>query len=106
MIWSRFFKSVSTINLAILLAMLFSGVASLPANAQAVGATLSGTVTDSSGGVIVGAEIAIKNVGTGISRTVTSDSAGFYSAPNLLPATYSVSTTAAGFSTAQADITL
>src|SRR3984957_19016354 len=106
MIWSRFFKSAFTIILAILLAMLFTGVACPPANAQAVGATLSGTVTDPSGGVIVGAEITIKNAGTGISRTVTSDSAGFYSVPNLLPGTYSVSTTSAGFSTAQADITL
>ena len=103
---SRFFKSVLTFNLAILLAMLFCAFSSPPASAQAVGATLSGTVTDVTGGVVVGAEISIKNVGTGISRTVTSDSAGFYSAPNLLPGNYSVTTSAPGFSNAQGSVTL
>ncbi|HET6142341.1 MAG TPA: carboxypeptidase-like regulatory domain-containing protein, partial [Candidatus Acidoferrales bacterium] len=72
---SRFLKSVLTFNLTLFLAMLVCGFSSPPANAQAVGATLSGTVTDATGGVVVGAEISIKNVGTGISRTVTSDAA-------------------------------
>src|ERR1700722_15207011 len=89
-----------------ILALLFSVFGSTPANAQAVGATLSGTVTDPSGGAIAGASITIKNTGTGIERTLTSDSAGFYSAPNLLPGTYSVTTTSTGFSTAQASVTL
>src|SRR5258706_4599429 len=80
---------------------------SMPAGAQAVGATLSGTVKDASGAVISGAEITIKDIGTGVTRTLTSDSAGFYSAPNLLPATYSVTTTATGFSkNVQTGITL
>src|ERR1700731_2415276 len=80
---------------------------SIPAGAQAVGATLSGTVTDASGAVVAGAQITIKDVGTGVTRTLTSDSAGYYSAPNLLPATYSVTTTATGFSTnVQTGITL
>ena len=60
---------------------LFSGV---PANAQVTGATLSGTVTDTSGAVIPGVMIAIKNRATGVVRNVSSDEAGFYSAPNLL----------------------
>jgi hypothetical protein len=89
-----------------ILALLFSVFGSTPANAQAVGATLSGTVTDPSGGAIAGAAITIKNTGTGIERSLTSDSAGFYSAPNLLPGTYLVTTTSTGFSTSQASITL
>jgi hypothetical protein len=95
-----------TVGIIAILALLFSVLGSTPANAQAVGATLSGTVTDPSGGAIAGAEIAIKNAGTGIVRTLTSDAAGFYSAPNLPPATYLVTTTATGFSTAQSSITL
>src|SRR5712672_324431 len=80
---------------------------SIPAGAQAVGATLSGTVTDASGAVISGAEITIKDLSTGVTRTLTSDSAGYYSAPNLQPASYSVTTTATGFSTnVQTGITL
>src|SRR5712672_4266800 len=69
------------------------------ANAQVSGATLSGTVMDSSGAVIPNAQVAITDVGTGVTRNVTSGSAGFYTAPNLLPATYEVRVTAPGFST-------
>jgi Carboxypeptidase regulatory-like domain/TonB dependent receptor/TonB-dependent Receptor Plug Domain len=77
------------------------------ANAQVSGATLSGTVMDSSGAVIPNAQVAITDVGTGVTRNVTSGSAGFYTAPNLLPATYEVRVTAPGFSTqVQKGITL
>src|ERR1700730_7965825 len=74
---------------------------------QVVGATLSGTVTDQSGAVIPNTQISIKNVATGVTRTVTTDAAGFYTAPNLLPGTYEITATASGFSTeVQTGITL
>jgi len=69
------------------------------AYAQTAGATLSGTVTDQSGGVIPQATITIKNLATGITRSNTTTPAGFYSAPNLLPGTYEVRAEAQGFST-------
>jgi len=69
------------------------------AQAQVAGGTLSGTVTDPSGAVIPSAKIAVKNVSTGVTRDVAMDAAGFYSAPNLLPGTYEITTTAPGFST-------
>jgi len=90
-----------------LMAFVICAFTPVPAGAQAVGATLSGTVTDASGAVISGAQITIKDVGTGVTRTLTSDTAGFYAAPNLLPGTYSITTTAPGFSTnVQSGITL
>src|SRR6202521_4934892 len=67
--------------------------------AQVVGATLSGTVMDQSGAVIPNTQISIKNIATGVTRTVTTDAAGFYTAPNLLPGTYEITATASGFST-------
>jgi len=77
------------------------------AYAQVAGATLSGTVTDQSGGVVPKAAIAIKNVATGGARASTTDPVGFYSAPNLLPGTYDVTAAAPGFSSeAQTGITL
>src|ERR1700692_2626986 len=80
---------------------------SIPLRAQVVGARLTGTVTDSSGGAISGAQIAIKNVATGVVNTVTSDSVGFYSEPNLAPGNYEVTVTANGFSTSvRAGLTL
>src|SRR6202521_2830585 len=69
------------------------------AYAQTSGATLSGTVTDQSGGVVPQAAVSIKNVATGIERANASNAAGFYSVPNLLPGTYEVRASAKGFST-------
>jgi hypothetical protein len=70
------------------------------AHAQVSGATLTGTVSDATGAVIPGVEVLIKNQDTGVVRSVAVDSAGFYSAPNLLPGKYEVTVSAPGFSTA------
>src|SRR6267142_2842960 len=87
--------------------LMFAALVSIQVNAQVTGATLSGTVTDTSGGIIRDAEVSVKNTATGISRAVTVDSAGFYTVPNLLAGIYEVRVTAAGFSTAlQSDLTL
>src|ERR1700682_5682201 len=75
----------------------FCVMVSLPLHAQVSGATLSGTVTDQSGGVVPQAAISIKNVATGITRSNTTTAAGFYSAPNLLPGIYEVKAVAQGF---------
>jgi hypothetical protein len=69
------------------------------AYAQVSGATLSGTITDPSGAAIAGAKVSITNTATGVTRDVTADAAGFYSAPNLLPGPYDVTVGASGFST-------
>ena len=60
---------------------------------------MTGTVSDASGAVIPKAQVSIKNVATGEVRAVTTDAAGFYTAPNLLPGSYEVTVTAPGFST-------
>ena len=79
--------------------LAFSLLMTPPTRAQVVGARLSGTVTDNSGAVIPNVQVLIKNVGTGETRSVTTDAAGFYSAPNLLVGGYEVSLTAPGFKT-------
>src|SRR5215472_5761645 len=67
--------------------------------AQVAGATLSGTITDPSGAAIANAQLTITNRATGVTRKITADSVGFYSAPNLLPGDYEVTVSASGFST-------
>src|ERR1700722_18491173 len=73
-------------------------LASTPVHAQVAGATLSGTVSDASGAAVPNAKVSIKNSATGVVREVTTDSAGFYSVPNLLPGVYDTTVEAAGFS--------
>ena len=83
-----------------LLAFLTLGaLLALPAMGQVGGATVTGTVVDTSGAVIPNTQISIKNVATGAVRTVTSNKDGFYTAPNLLPGNYEVTASCAGFST-------
>jgi hypothetical protein len=79
------------------IALILSMVVSARLSAQVAGATLSGTVSDNSGAVVSNAQIAIKNLSTGASRDRTTDAAGFYTAPNLLPGRYEVTTSATGF---------
>src|ERR1700741_2334919 len=72
---------------------------SVPASAQVVGATLSGTITDPSDKSIPHAQVSITNVATGITTTVMTNSDGFFIAPNLLPGEYQVTVSAKGFAT-------
>ena len=67
--------------------------------AQVAGGTLTGTITDKTGSEIPNAQIVIKDLATGIDRTVTTNKDGFYIAANLLPAEYQVTISAAGFNT-------
>jgi hypothetical protein len=69
------------------------------ANAQVAGATLTGTIKDSSGAFIPNAQVAITDVATGVTRTVSADGAGLYAAPNLSPGAYEIRVSAMGFST-------
>jgi hypothetical protein len=79
--------------------LFFVAFAVVAANlhAQVAGGTISGTVTDSSGRVINNVQITITNVATGVTRDVTTNDEGFYSAPNLLPGTYEAKFTSKGF---------
>jgi hypothetical protein len=65
--------------------------------AQSTQSTILGTVTDKSGAVIPRAEVVVTNVDKGESSTYWTDASGNYLAPELLPGTYTVRVTKAGF---------
>ena len=67
--------------------------------AQTTTGTISGTVTDETGGVLPGVDIALTNTDTGVSRTVISDDEGRYRSPNLTLGHYEVEAALAGFQT-------
>ena len=62
--------------------------------------SLSGIVVDSSGAVIPGADVKVKNVGTGAEATAVSGSDGGFTIPSLTGGTYSVTVSLMGFKTA------
>ena len=56
-----------------------------------------GTITDQTGGSVAGATVTVTDVQRGVSRALITDQAGEYSAPNLLPSTYTVRAEYKGF---------
>jgi hypothetical protein len=61
-------------------------------------ASVTGTVRDSTGAVVPGAQVAVTNAAHGISRTTVANSDGEYSVPALpAPASYDITVTAQGF---------
>ncbi len=61
--------------------------------------SLSGTVVDSSGAVIPGADVKIKNNGTGAEFSAVTGSDGSFTVPSLAGGTYSVTVALMGFKT-------
>ncbi len=60
-----------------------------------------GIITDPSSAVIPGVTVSIRDVDRGTARMLTTDEAGVYNAPNLLPGTYTIRVELAGFSTVE-----
>ncbi len=86
----------------VLFLLAFVSHLTMPAclSAQAIGSSgIDGTVIDPSGAVIPGAQITIRNVATGVSRSVTADSRGHYRAILLQPGDYEVTGAYSGFAT-------
>ena len=67
--------------------------------AQANRATITGTVTDSSGAVVAGVGVSVKNLGTDIIAHAVTNADGIYVVPNLPPGAYSITFRRDGFKT-------
>ncbi len=58
---------------------------------------ITGEVRDPSGAVVASAAVTATNVATNVARDTTTNQAGVYTFPDLIPATYQVKVTAPGF---------
>jgi hypothetical protein len=65
--------------------------------AQSDVGTITGFVKDPSGAVVPGAKVTVKSDATGEEHSVTTDSSGHYTVPNLLPGPYTLIASAPGF---------
>jgi len=75
------------------------GLSAKMARGQAITGSIVGTVLDSSGAVVAGANVTAKNTDTGVTYTTTTGSEGFYTIPNLPPGKYDVTVQSKGFKT-------
>jgi Carboxypeptidase regulatory-like domain len=85
---------------------LFLLALTLSARAQVVGATLSGTITDSSGAAIPNAHVLVHNDDTGTQRSLTTNASGQYIASSIAVGAYTLSADAPGFAHYTRNITL
>ena len=70
-----------------------------PAFAQEITGSVTGSVADASGAVIVGAKVALTNTGTSKTDTTVSDASGNFKFFLLPPANYTVEASMTGFKT-------
>ncbi len=88
-------KRCLVVTVTLLVGILFSSATC--AMAQSTNAQVSGVVTDSSGGSVVDAEVAAKNLATGVTSASSTNGAGVYVVPELLPGPYEITVTRQGF---------
>src|SRR5688572_16956930 len=79
----------------VLLAFLSSSTSS----AQVATGSIAGTVSDSTGQVVPGAQVSIREVNRNTTTTLLTDASGVYTAPFLVPGTYEVQVELQGFKT-------
>ena len=91
----RFLKIEACLVMLLSLALL-----SATAFGQGAGASLTGTVADSSDAVLTGATVIATNVDTGVVTRATTNNAGVYNFPSLQVGTYEIVVEASGFSRA------
>ena len=90
-------KMTEIVRMLVLLGVVSAGA--IMAHAQAVTASLTGTVKDGTGAVLPAAQVVVRNTDTGVSRSVNADETGNFRVADLKPGPYEVTVTAAGFQT-------
>jgi hypothetical protein len=100
---SSFFVVLQRLNIFSAAVLIGVGLllSSSSARAQLTSASVNGTVQDSSGAVIEGAQLTLRNASTGTQRETTTNSTGNYAFLDITPGTYTLEVVRDGFATAQ-----
>lgn len=86
-----------TLKAALALAIVAALLAPLPASAQTLYGSITGTATDQQGAPIPGATVTATNTGTGLKVEAVTDASGSYTFRNLLPGLYDLNASLEGF---------
>jgi outer membrane receptor protein involved in Fe transport len=86
-------------NVTLVVALAICLFNSMLGRAQSTTSAVTGTVTDATGAIVVGADVQVTNTATGVVYSATSDNLGAYHVTQLPPGTYTMSITKAGFQT-------
>ena len=70
----------------------------MPAVGQTTGGVISGIVADAQGGVLPGVTVTVRNVESGVTRSVVTEADGKYRIPAVPPGTYALKAELSGFS--------
>src|SRR6266849_2133223 len=92
-----FAQSVKGFVISVFVILAIASV--VTAQTQITTGTIQGTVTDTNGGLVPGANVEIKNLDTNFSKTLTTDDGGRFVALALPPGNYSVTVSKQGFGT-------
>src|SRR5262245_17198997 len=71
----------------------------LCSQSQITTGTIEGTVTDETGAAVSGARVVLTHVGTGVTRSLSTDTSGRYLAPLLQVGNYEITVQLTGFTT-------
>jgi hypothetical protein len=90
-------RGIAAAVLAALAVVAMSVLLPAAAHAQDARGTVTGTIRDTSNGVVPGATVTVTNVAMGTSVAITTNDVGFFQAPYLLPGTYEIAAELTGF---------
>ncbi len=93
------FESCRIFACALIVVLVIGGAGAIRLAGQAATASIQGTVNDQSGAAVPGAEVQVKNTGTGATQTITSNATGRYNVADLPVGSYDIQATKMGFST-------
>ena len=94
-------RKAKTLRIIVLLVLCSCLTFPLPifAQSEAAGGSIEGIVTDSSGAVLPGVAVEVRNSDTGFTRSLVTNEVGRYTAPLLAVGTYEVTAQLSGFGT-------
>src|ERR1022692_867919 len=91
------FSRSSAFGLPVVVVAVLSFLFSVSMFGQAVNSTALGTVTDSTGAVVIGAKVTLTEASTNVSRTGQTNESGNFVFPDISPGNYFVTVEMTGF---------